>query len=294
MATPASAAMRIPHIAAKRKHPADSSNLAANPASAKKPRVTAAATEGGREGRTSTNPNAAAANNNNSKTNHTQPQTQPQPQLPQRQQHHPQPLSLSLQLHAPLLAKLSPKYEVKPMSVMPSTSISKHVDKALQHLSRFSAWDTSVLPGVVLLSAKAGASAKLITISELVRRRIGEAEQKWYQYNVLSGTEQIEAATIPVEEEDEVVEDTVMAGGGEDEDGEDEEYFERIQTTATAAGMTIHERAVEPVTVRHKTHLSIFISRVKLEELGELRNVGLQTNEGTIEYLRKKKMGLVA
>jgi hypothetical protein len=187
------------------------------------------------------------------------------------------------QVYNPLLAKLSRKFEVKAMSVMPSTSISKHVDRALEHLGRFSAWDQTVLPGVVLLCAKSTASGKLITISELIRRRIGESDQKWFQYNVLSETVMEEAVHVG---EPSVVEDTFMAGDGQSEEGADDEYFETIQPT-------IHEQAVQPAKVRYKAHMTVLLSRVPLDELKTEHNVSLQTNEQHIEHRRKKNMGLV-
>ncbi|AEO64539.1 uncharacterized protein THITE_48538 [Thermothielavioides terrestris NRRL 8126] len=189
------------------------------------------------------------------------------------------------QVYGPLLRKLNQKYEVKPMSVMPSTSIGKHVDRALEHLGRFSAWDTSVLPGVVLLCAKSSASGKLMTIAEIIRRRIGESDQKWFQYNLLS--EMVVEEPAEPAEEDSVVEDTFMAADRGSEEGADDEYFETIQPT-------IHERAVQPAKVRYKAHVTVLLSRVPLGELKMEKNVSLQTNEHHIEYLRKKKMGLVS
>jgi len=186
-------------------------------------------------------------------------------------------------VHGPLLAKLSPKFEVKAMSVMPSTSINKHVDHAIKHLGRFSPWDQTVLPGVVLLCAKSSASSKLITIAELVKRRIGESEQKWFQYNVPKETVVEEAA--PAAEEPSVVEDTFMAVGQGGEEGPDDEYFETIPPT-------IHEQAVQPAKVRHKAHVVVMLSRVPLEELRSEPNVSVQTNEQYIDYVRKKRMGL--
>jgi hypothetical protein len=173
------------------------------------------------------------------------------------------------------------------MSVMPSTSISKHVDRALEHLGRFSPWDQTILPGVVLLCAKAAASGKLITIAELIRRRIGEGEQKWFQYNVLNETAMEEPAPAPAAPETSVVEDTFMAVDGEGVDGadDDDEYFETRQPT-------IHEQAVQPAKVRYKAHISVLLSRIPLDELRAERYVSMQTNDQTVEYLRKKKMGL--
>lgn len=180
-----------------------------------------------------------------------------------------------------LLERLRPKYDVKTMSVMPSTSISKHVEKALEHMGRFSPWDLSVLPGIVFFSAQISASSKLITISELVRRRIGESEQKWYQYNVLADTEYEEPAEISV------IKDTFMDiddSPATEQEGEADEYFETMRPT-------IHEQAVNPTQTKHRSYLSIFFSRVPVEELRSLQEIAVQTNETKIEVLRQKKMG---
>jgi hypothetical protein len=171
------------------------------------------------------------------------------------------------------------------MSVMPSTTISKHVDRALEYLGRSSAWDQNVLPGVVLLCARAGASAKLITISELVRRRIGESEQKWFQYNLLSETVKEEAAQPGADVS--VVEDTFMnVDRGEGEEEPEDEYFETIAPM-------IHERAVQRPKLRYKAHMTVLLSRVPLDELKTERNVSVQTNEQHIEYLRRRRLALV-
>ncbi|KAK3402129.1 hypothetical protein B0T20DRAFT_476231 [Sordaria brevicollis] len=214
----------------------------------------------------------------------------------------------AFQPYESLLAKLRPRYEVKTMSVMPSTSIAKHVDKALQHLDRFNLWDQSVLPGVVLLSAKPVASSKLVTITELVRRRIGEGEQKWFQYNVLTETEEEETPDDGGRMV--IVEDTVMDLTKDGDDDEEEEAFETMgnsnqrqqqrqqQQHGTGGGgrgpQTIFERAVEPPKIRHNKFVSVFLSRIPIEELRTMRNIALQTNELHIEHLKKKRVGLVA
>ncbi|KAK3295002.1 uncharacterized protein B0H64DRAFT_200087 [Chaetomium fimeti] len=212
-------------------------------------------------------------------------------QLPNQVQNraqNPAPTSSSYsQIYNPLLAKLNGKFEIMTMSVMPSTNISKHVDRALGHLGRFSSWDESVLPGVVLLCAKSAASTKLITIAEIIRRRIGESEQKWFQYNVPKETV-IEEAPPPPPEEFSVVEDTFMdveKEGGESGNAADNEYFETRLPT-------IHEQAVQPAKVRYKAHVAILLSRLPLDELAFEPNVSAQTNEEKIEHLRKKRMGL--
>lgn len=213
-------------------------------------------------------------------------QSERQTQTQNRTQNSASTSSSYSQVYNPLLAKLNHKFEVKAMSVMPSTSISKHVDQALEHLGRFSPWDQTILPGVVLLCAKPAASSKLITIAELVRRRIGESEQKWFQYNMLNETIMDEPAPTPAAVgEPSVVEDTYMAVDGEDVEGEDDEYFETRQPT-------IHEQAVQPAKVRYKAHMSVLLSRISLDELQTEPYVSTQTNDQKIEYLRKKTMGL--
>ncbi|KAK0702594.1 hypothetical protein B0T21DRAFT_299864 [Apiosordaria backusii] len=207
------------------------------------------------------------------------------------------------QIYNPVLERIIPKYEVKAMSVIPSTGISKHVDKALQHLGRFSAWDHTVLPGVVLLCAKSATSNKLITIAELVRRRIGESEQKWYQYNILSETVVYEdSASVrtqqPVDDFPSIVEDTYMDVDGEGDGqrntennggggggGTEEAYFESMRPI-------IHEQAVDPAKPKYKAHMTVLLSRVPLEELRVLANVGTQTNEQYIDDLRRRKDGM--
>lgn len=191
------------------------------------------------------------------------------------------------QVYGQLLGKLDHKFEVKTMSVMPSTSISKHVDRALEHLGRFNPWDHTVLPGVVLLCAKSTASSKLVTISELVRRRIGESEQKWFQYNVLKEMVLEEPAPAPAPEGPSVVEDTFMAAEEGNEEAADDDYFETSRPT-------VHEQAVQPAKVRYTSHLSVLLSRVPLDELETEPYISMQTNEQVIEYLQKKKIGLVA
>jgi len=174
-------------------------------------------------------------------------------------------------IHEPILARLRPRYDIKTMSVMPSTSIKKHVDKALDHLSQLSACEQSVLPGVVFFSASLNASNKLITIGELVRRRIGESDQKWYQYNVLNETEYEDAL---------VVEETVMAL--DVDTGED--YFETLEPS-------IQDLAVTPTKVRRKSYVSVLFSRVPLDEIKNHPAISTQTNEADMDLLRRKKTG---
>jgi len=203
----------------------------------------------------------------------------------------PQTSSNSLQPLNSFITDLQSTYEVKTLSVLSSTSIAKRVDTILEHLSRFHPWDPTVLPGVVLLYARSSTTNKLITIAETVRRRIHEADQKWYQYNRLYemewATKQIGAS--PSHDDSSVIEDTVIGDEGED-DGDDG-YFETMNVGAVAP--TQFERAVhgEP-RARQVAHMSIFLSRLPVPELRARDNFTVQSNEEHIDYIRKKRAGL--
>ncbi|KAK1762952.1 hypothetical protein QBC33DRAFT_254841 [Phialemonium atrogriseum] len=213
------------------------------------------------------------------------------------------PTSTSLRPLSSFITDLRPKYEVKTLSVLSSTSISKRVDTILQHLGRFHPWDSTVLPGVVLLYARSNTTNKLITIAETVRRRIHEGDQKWYQYNRLYEMEWAAKQSSAARGQDHggsVVEDTAMgtaAGreGGEDRDVDDDDgddYFETMN--GDAATPTQFERAVhgEP-KARQMAHMSIVLSRVPVPELKARDSFTVQSNEEYIDYIRKKKAGLV-
>jgi hypothetical protein len=200
-----------------------------------------------------------------------------------------QPSPVLLQPLSDLIADLKPKYEVKILSVLSSTSINKRVDSILQHLGRFHAWDRSVLPGVVLLHARSSATNKLITVAEIVRRRVQESDQMWFQYNLMHETVLAKQADQqkPRQPEDvSAVENTFMPVDDKEED--DEDYFETMQADAA------FETAVHGQPKAKKLgHTSIFLSRVPVTELASKPNVATQTNKEYINYLTQKRLGLV-
>lgn len=196
-----------------------------------------------------------------------------------------------------LFSDLSPKYDIKSLSVISSSSISKRVDSALQHLSRFDLYDSSILPGIVLLYARSNSANKLITIAETVRRRIHEGGQKWYQYNRLYEMEwaarQPQTSTANPTTRDKkpvvtLVEDTIMSVEGQDqEDDEEDDDFETMQPR------TVFERAVHgEERVRPTACMSIFLSRIPVPELKTMENFAVQSNEEHINLAWKQKAGL--
>ncbi|KAH8887733.1 hypothetical protein GQ53DRAFT_267292 [Thozetella sp. PMI_491] len=195
----------------------------------------------------------------------------------------PSSSSQSLEPCAPLLADLQSKYEVKHMSVISSTSICKHIDKALGHLSRFSFLDDSVLPGVVLLHAKSKAASKLITIAETIRRRVAECDQKWYQYNVL-----YEIVSPPgLDHEPSIVEDTMLVYDSDSQGGEGNNSNGYLGPTEP----TVFESATEAISVQHHAVMAIVISRVPVAELAPFCKAGVQTNADSVERKRKERFG---
>ncbi|KAH8902385.1 hypothetical protein BR93DRAFT_972770 [Coniochaeta sp. PMI_546] len=205
-------------------------------------------------------------------------------------------LSLSSQPLQSLITELSPKYDIKTLSVLSSTSISKRVDSVLNHLGRFSAWDSTVLPGVILLYARSNSTNKLITIAETVRRRIHEAEQKWYQYNHLyemewAARQQSHKRPPQNHKMETMIEDTVMSIDGDGRDsGDDDDDFEVMATQ-----QTIFERAVHgEEKTRQMAHMSILLSRIPIPELKAKESFAVQSNEEYINQVHRKRSGLAA
>lgn len=214
----------------------------------------------------------------------------------------PSTLPLSSQPLQSLIAELSPKYDIKTLSILSSTSISKRVDSVLSHLGRISAWDSTVLPGVVLLYARSNSTNKLITVVETVRRRIHEAEQKWYQYNHLyemewpAGKQQSHNRLPPPNHKVEtLIEDTIMslegAGkGSEDDDDDDDDDFEIMATQQTVFERAVHGKE----KTRQMAHMSVLLSRIPIPELKAKENFAVQSNEEYINQVQRKRSGLVA
>ena len=190
-------------------------------------------------------------------------------------------LSSSLTPLESLLSELRPKYEVKTMSVITSTSICKHIDKALAHLSRFSFLDASVLPGVIVLYTKSKAASKAVTVAETIRRRISEGGQKWYQYNVLYEI----ALHAQTARESSIVEETLLS-----DDETSPESFGLLHTGATRA--SLWDLAVDAPKSQSQAVMAVFISRVPVAELLPFCNTGVQTNASEIDRRRKDQLGL--
>ncbi|KAL8418680.1 hypothetical protein RB594_002047 [Gaeumannomyces avenae] len=202
----------------------------------------------------------------------------------------PQPApGLSSEPHESLLMELRPKYDVATFSVISSTSIAKRIDQILAHLGRFHPIDMAVLPGVVLMHARSRDAAKMVSVTELVRRRIHDGGQKWYQYNRVYEVE------VGMPEEDTVIEETVVLGahrtndqttrgrGGGDRDS-------RLDGSPADSTPSVFERAVlgQPKSGQ-ALYMSIFLSRVPISELRAKPFITAQSNSDSIDQQRRRQ-----
>ncbi|KAI1270763.1 hypothetical protein F5Y18DRAFT_21275 [Xylariaceae sp. FL1019] len=180
------------------------------------------------------------------------------------------------------------RYDIHLQSVISASKIQQRVRAAYNHLV------IPVLEGVVeddtpptsknkitILRAKAPFAGKLVSIAEIVKRKIEEeAKSKlepkrddvrskggWYQYIALGEEKQLKPR-IP---EETIIEDTVLGGRKDDEDNDmdDEDDFEVMKTP--------FERAIQGQPKLHRIPImSLFLSRTPVEELR--KRYGEQTN----------------
>ncbi|KAL8392446.1 hypothetical protein RB595_002585 [Gaeumannomyces hyphopodioides] len=202
----------------------------------------------------------------------------------------PQPTpGLPSEPHESLLMELRPKYDVATFSVISSTSIAKRIDQILAHLGRFHPVDLAVLPGVVLMHARSRDAAKMVSVTELVRRRIHDGGQKWYQYNRVYEVE----AGMP--EEDIVIEETVVLGAhrtneqtprGRGDRGRDN----HLDGSPSGSTPSVFERAVlgQPKSGQ-ALYMSIFLSRVPIPELRAKPFITAQSNSDSIDRQRRRQ-----
>ncbi|TPX12226.1 uncharacterized protein E0L32_007112 [Thyridium curvatum] len=208
--------------------------------------------------------------------------------------------TLPLEPHSAVLGELRASYDVLTLSVISSSKIEKRVTAALAHLGRFHPSDMAVRPGVVMLHARARDAGKMISIAELVRRRLAEGGYKWYQYNRLYDVEtQVRDAGPPPS----VVEETVLLKKGprpskgghaekDEQDEEDEEEEDDDEDDFEAMPTRFKDAVMERKNTVAKPYMSVMLSRVPIPELQAKAIFTCQSNEAQIEYQRRKKMGL--
>ncbi|KLU92159.1 hypothetical protein MAPG_11106 [Magnaporthiopsis poae ATCC 64411] len=204
----------------------------------------------------------------------------------------PQPApGLPSEPHESLLMELRPKYDVATFSVISSTSIAKRIDQILAHLGRFHPVNMAVLPGVVLMHARSRDAAKMVSVTELVRRRIHDGGQKWYQYNRVY---EVEAGMA---EGDTVIEETVVLGSRRRNeqasrgpgDAARDDYLDASPAESTSS---VFERAVlgQPKSGQ-ALYMSIFLSRVPIPELRAKDFITAQSNSDSIDQQRRRQYG---
>lgn len=182
------------------------------------------------------------------------------------------PRTLPMQPHEELLAELKGKYSIVTASVISSSKINKKVTQVLSHLGHVDLFSPSSTPGVMMLHARVSDSGKMVTVMELAKKRMDEANQPWYQYNRVyevseSGMKSKHASKAFDQTE---IENSVVEGHDEDED--EDEAFEPVETA--------FDRAVrdKPTSDSKETYMSVFLSRVPIPELQSKPFITLQTS----------------
>ncbi|CAK7270531.1 hypothetical protein SEPCBS57363_004150 [Sporothrix epigloea] len=107
-----------------------------------------------------------------------------------------QPSKLPLEPFAAILKDLQPKYDVRTLSVISSTRMEKRIKAVLEHLASPSTHSANkdiadALPGIALLHARATDANRLISIVEVVKRRM---RQGYFAANASLGTSSGETA----------------------------------------------------------------------------------------------------
>ncbi|CAK7272156.1 hypothetical protein SEPCBS119000_004975 [Sporothrix epigloea] len=211
------------------------------------------------------------------------------------------PTKLPLESFTAVLKDLEPKYIVRTLSVISSTRMEKRIKAVLEHLASSSTQlakkdTTAALPSIVLLHARAADANKLISIVEVVKRRMRQgyfavnrgddtssndaaAGQKkkgkkasqvpataWYQYNRVYDV--ASAETLGPTPNELAVEDSHV----EPEDDGFEPMARRFEDALTGG-----EKA--PIT----TYMSIFLSRAPVLELQRNPEMTAQSSLDTLE-----------
>ncbi len=225
----------------------------------------------------------------------------PPPSSPNKRQHSGPSTSqiannLAMVPHEAVMAELSPKYKVRTVSILSSSKMEKRISMVLEHLGRFHPADLTVLPGVVLLHARAHDVGKMITIVELVRRRIHEAEQKWFQYNRLYEMKTDGHGDSSVIEETVLAKDAAQeeeGGDGEVDLEADDLEADDLEADDVEVLPARFERAIlEPKkAATSKPYMSIFLSRVPIPELKGKPFFTTQSNEAQIDAQLRKTTG---
>ncbi|CAK7213361.1 hypothetical protein SBRCBS47491_001779 [Sporothrix bragantina] len=214
-----------------------------------------------------------------------------------------QPSTLPMEPHAGILNDLQSKYNVRTLSVISSTRMEKRIKAVLEHLATptpqsANTATTGGLPGIVLLHGRATDANKLISIVEVVKRRIRDgyfatnagdgtstsetaksAKKKnkkktspksvtaWYQYNRIYDVASVKKTELEMD----LVEDSHM-------EEEDDGFAPMVHRFEDA----INGKKGPAIT----TYLSIFLSRTPVVEL--LKNLEIESQSSVdpleIEY----------
>lgn len=183
------------------------------------------------------------------------------------------PGTLPTQPHEELVQELGGKYHIQTTSVISSSKINKKVTSVLSHLGHVDLFDPKSRPGVIMLHARDKDASKMVTVVELVKRRLTEAGQPWFQYNRVYQVAEPPRASTNSKRTQTVTDDTIL---GDEEDEGEEDAFEPMENA--------FEQAIrEKPAVEHKnTYMSMFLARVPIPELQAKTFISLQTNSAEL------------
>ncbi|KAI0146932.1 hypothetical protein GGR57DRAFT_279487 [Xylariaceae sp. FL1272] len=198
-------------------------------------------------------------------------------------------LNLTSDDSAKLFDAIDSRYDVHLQSVLSGSKMQQRVKAAYNHL------EIPILEGVVgdhtsptprnkitILRAHAPFTGKLISIAEIVKRKIEEeaksrleptkdnihSEGRWYQYIALGEEKQLK----PRVPEETIIEDTVLGGHKYDEEDNDMGEGDDFEVMKTP-----FERAIQgQPKFRTIPIMSLFLSRTPVDELR--KRYGEQTN----------------
>lgn len=163
--------------------------------------------------------------------------------------------------HEALIARLTPKYHVLPVSVISSSSIQKRINLITNHLI-----DTTDRPRLVLLYARTGDVGKMISIVEHCKRQLGGQDKPWHQYNQMFDQPEGLRKT-------EVVEETLLEAPEHAEDHSDDEDddYETMDSR-------IEHAIKQPPAHRPIKSLRILLALQAVPEMRTNDNVTVQTH----------------
>jgi hypothetical protein len=172
-----------------------------------------------------------------------------------------------------VLENLRSAYDVTEIKISSGTKIEAKVKSILTKLGSFS-FNVSSKPNVIMLHAKAGVVAKLISIVEIAKREISQMDkngQKWYQYNRLDKMMIEKKRKTQVNNGDITIlgrklQPLVASEVTQDSEAMDEDEHSQQEESTFETMKLPHERAIEGKPIKRMVPgMTIYLSRVRID-----------------------------